>query len=90
MNVGDAVIYTNTGTKGIIQEIKKEGEEAREKIWALLDNGMYYDILLLKPSTLKGRSESKSISVDEIERRLKEKEDMLSEPTSDEFCDGGG
>jgi hypothetical protein len=44
----------------------------------------------LKPVTLKGRSESKSISVDEIERRLKEKEDMLSEPTSDEFCDGGG
>jgi hypothetical protein len=46
---------------------------------------MYYDILLLKPTTLKGRSESKSISVDEIEERLKEKEDMLSETTSDEL-----
>jgi hypothetical protein len=90
MNVGDAVIYANTGTKGIIEEIKREGKETGGKTWALLDNGLYYDILFLEPATLRNRSEAKDISVEEVERRLKEKEDILSEPTSDEFCDGGG
>ncbi|VUT25036.1 MAG: hypothetical protein MASP_00806 [Candidatus Methanolliviera sp. GoM_asphalt] len=90
MNVGDAVIYVNTGTKGIIEEIKREGREVGGKTWALLDNGLYYDILFLEPATLKDRSETKDISIEEVESKLKEKADMLSKVDMDEGDIGGG
>lgn len=41
MEIGDYARYVNTGTVGIIQDIKDEGEAT----WALLDvTDLYYDV----------------------------------------------
>jgi len=85
VEIGDVVIYTNTGTKGVIKDIK----EKNGKKWALLDNGLYYFINLLKRADIKDNTRKDDLSISKIKEKLEEEKMDISK-ISDEFCGGGG
>ena len=86
IEIGDVVIYANTGTKGIVKEIKeKDGVR-----WALLDNELYYVMDMLKQADIKETVEEKDISISEIKAKLDDEKKIDLSKISDEFCGGGG
>ncbi|HIH39946.1 MAG TPA: DUF2098 family protein [Halobacteria archaeon] len=86
VEIGDVVIYANTGTKGIVKEIKeKDGVR-----WALLDNELYYVMDMLKQADIKETVEEKDISISEIKAKLDDEKKIDLSKISDEFCGGGG
>ena len=74
--LGMFVRYIRTGTIGKVVDIK----ELDERTWAILDNGLYYDIDHLEPISeydfleSKGRETSKKM--DERLKRILEKEEV--------------
>ncbi|HIH77970.1 MAG TPA: DUF2098 family protein [Halobacteria archaeon] len=86
IEIGDVVIYANTGTKGIVKEIKeKDGVR-----WALLDNELYYVMDMLKQADIKETVEENDISISEIKAKLDDEKKIDLSKISDEFCGGGG
>ncbi|WP_292460908.1 DUF2098 domain-containing protein [Methanothermococcus sp.] len=83
--IGSYVKYINTGTKGIVKDIKKEDDIE----WVLLDNNLMY-----KPDTLeiieyeKKKEEEKEIDEKEIEEIL-EKEEISDVDTNIDACGAG-
>lgn len=72
MEVGDYARYVNTGTVGIVQDIKDE----REVTWALLDvTDLYYDVEKLEKAS---PDEYKHVTEKEktLDERLQELRDM--------------
>lgn len=86
INVGDTVIYANTGTKGSVKEIKEKNGVK----WALLDNGLYYVTDTLKQADMKENVDKENISISEIKEKLEEEKKIDLSKISDEFCGGGG
>jgi len=86
INVGDTVIYANTGTKGSVKEIKEKNGVK----WALLDNGLYYVTGMLKQADMKENVDKENISISEIKEKLEEEKKLDLSKISDEFCGGGG
>jgi hypothetical protein len=72
LEVGDYARYENTGTVGIVQDIKDEGEVT----WALLDvTDLYYDVEKLEKASPE---EYKRVTYKDktLDERLKELRDM--------------
>lgn len=86
VEIGDVVIYANTGTKGVVKEIK----EKSGRKWALLDNGLYYITDLLKQASIKESVEKNDLSLSDIKTKLEEEKKMDLSKISDEVCGGGG
>jgi len=92
MKVGDYARYVNTGTVGIIEDIKEENGVT----WALLDvTDLYYDISKLEEArpeeyrriTLKEKSLERSL--EELQEMRQSMEDFLSD-YGDISPDGAG
>jgi hypothetical protein len=83
ITIGSYVKYINTGTKGIVKDIKKEDNTE----WVLLDNNLMY-----KPNTLEiiefEEKKEKEIDEKEIEEIL-EKENISGVDTNVDACGAG-
>jgi hypothetical protein len=90
--VGVTVKYITTRTVGKVVGMKKEDD----RIWALLDKtNLYYDTRYLEvtaASTSAEAEEGANVNIDEIEKRIKDMEDMLKikDVSTDQSCEGGG
>ncbi len=90
--VGVTVKYITTRTVGKVVGMKKEDD----RTWALLDKtNLYYDTRYLEvtaASTNADEDERANLNIDEVEKKIKDMEDMLKikDVSTDQSCEGGG
>lgn len=92
ITVGATVKYITTRTVGKVVGMKKEDE----RVWALLDKTqLYYDTRYLEVTAANATEddeESTRVNIDEVEKKIKDMEDMLKikDVSTDQSCEGGG
>ena len=84
ITIGSYVRYINTGTKGIVKDIKEEDNEE----WVILDNNLMYKPDTLEIIEFKEKKEEKEIDEKEIEEML-EKEKISSVDLNIDACGAG-
>ncbi|AEH06718.1 DUF2098 domain-containing protein [Methanothermococcus okinawensis] len=84
ITVGSYVKYINTGTKGIVKDIKKEDDTE----WVLLDNDLMYKPHTLEIIEFKEKKEEKEINEEEVEDLLK-REEISGVDTNIDACGAG-
>lgn len=92
ITVGSTVKYITTRTVGKVIDMKNEDG----KIWALLDKThLYYDTRYLEVTASSASEEDQdgvSVDMEEIEKKIKDMEDVLKikDVSTDQSCEGGG
>jgi len=89
LQTGNYVIYTPTGTKGIITDIMKD----EEGTWALLDKtNLYYKIEVLTPIKPMEEKilEEKTFTRDEVNEKLEKQKEFVPTEMDHSNVESGG
>lgn len=84
ITIGSYVRYINTGTKGIVKDIKKEDDEE----WVILDNNLMYKPNTLEIIKFEDKKEEKELSEEEVEDMI-EKENISGVDLNIDACGAG-